>query len=524
MSELLGVTGQVELLLRDDARAALRQTRELLDRAPVGADDVDYHHLLLLKGAAQARVGETADGARLMREVKAWAEDHDETDLLARTHRRLAALFRRVGDPALMLEHSVAAVDLLDPSAGEALRADHLIGLADALGANGDFVSSIARYQEASALIDSCGDRYLRLRVLNNLAFTQYEAGLDEEALLTAELLQTEAAADGETLQAHDCDTIARAYSAVGRFDEAIAVLVPVCEAEATGEDCDGKVMALLTLTEVYRLAGQLDAAQSSLDEGSRLIELYALTGQATEAQHERAQLAAARGDYRAAYEAFRDFHTADARIRGLERDARARTLHAIFEADEARRSRDHFRELSVRDPLTGLHNRRHLDSRLEELLDRVGHDGVRLTVGLLDLDYFKRINDTFSHAVGDEVLRAVAGLLQTAALGVEGGVAARVGGEEFLILLPGVDRAEATQHLDTLRRAIATHGWSDLGSGITLTASIGMAAAPEDGLDRAALLAHADDNLYSAKRNGRNCVVAAPSTTLPAPGAVASI
>jgi len=504
VNQLLDEVERVHVLLREDARAALQLARELLDRAGTGSDDVEYQRLLLLKGAAQARIGETEDGARQVREVKAWAEDHGEALLVATSHRWLSALFRRVGDPALMLEHAVAAVDLLGPDVEESIRADHLICLADALGASGDYSDAIARYEEAAELIELCGARHMRHWLLNNLAYTQYEAGLIDKALLTAEALRTAVAAGGQTLQAHDCDTIARIYAAAGRFDEAVSLLAPVCSAPAEGEDCDGLVLALLTLTEVYRLGGQLDAAQAALDQCFGLIDQYELTGRRTEAQHELAELAAARGDYQVAYEAFREFHQGDARLRGLEREARARTLHAIFEATEARRTSEHFRELSVRDPLTGLRNRRGLDGRIEELLGRVSQDGSSVTLGLIDLDHFKRINDTLSHAVGDEVLRVVAGLLNAAVSAVDGGVAARVGGEEFLLVLP-VERAEGLKRLESLRQEIAAHPWSEVATGVAVTASIGVATAPEDGVERAALLSLADTHLHSAKRSGRD-------------------
>ncbi len=78
-----------------------------------------------------------------------------------------------------------------------------------------------------------------------------------------------------------------------------------------------------------------------------------------------------------------------------------------------------------MRDPLTGLHNRRHLDDRLADLLDEVRGSGARLTIGLVDLDNFKRINDTRSHAVGDEVLRRVARILEASAGEVAGGMGA---------------------------------------------------------------------------------------------------
>ena len=495
-------------MLRHDAESALRDAREVLDAADVDPEGETYQRWLLVKGAAQAHVGETEDGARTMREVKRWAEENERPALLASAHRQLSALFRRVGDPALMLEHAVAAVDLLDDDAHDVVRADHLLGLADALGASGSIEDSISRYHEAARLAERCGDRYLQLAVLNNLAYTQYEAGQGERAVATAERLRAEAAADGVALRTHDADTIARAYTAVGRYDDAVAVIEPYCATPTNGDDCDGPVMALLALTEVRRLAGDFDAAQAALDRACELVKKYRLTGRTIETLREQAELFAARGAYRQAFETYREFHCAEVELRARERESRAHTLNAIFEAAEARRSSDYFRELSGRDPLTGLHNRRHLDTQLTNLLDAARTDGSVVTIGLVDLDHFKRINDTQSHAVGDEVLRHVSVLLQEAVRDVDDALAARMGGEEFLILLPGLDRSAGVALMEALRRRIADYPWSSVQEGVTVTASIGVASAPADEVERSPLIAHADRNLYVAKRAGRNRVV----------------
>ena len=87
------------------------------------------------------------------------------------------------------------------------------------------------------------------------------------------------------------------------------------------------------------------------------------------------------------------------------------------------------------------------------------------------------------------------------------GGLAARMGGEEFLVLLPGLDRRAAVARLELLRGQIAGHPWSEVSDGVAVTASIGVASAPEDAAERGALIAHADKNLYRAKRAGRDQV-----------------
>ena len=505
--ESVGVE-RAEQMLRYDAMAALEHALEALEAISESPDTVTYQRWLLIKGAAQARLGDTEDGARIMREVRVWADERGEQSLLALSHRKLSGLLSRVGDPALMLEHAVKAVELLADDVDLAVRTDHVIGLADALGASGSYDESIERYREAALLADECNDAFLQRAVLNNLSYTQYEAGLSEEAVATAEQLRAEVAATGQPMPRHFGDTIARAYIAAGRFGEAASVLEPLCDDLEIAEDCAGRALALLTLAEVRRLQGSCDAAQECLDRARELIEQYALTGRGIDVLQEQAELHAARGEFQAAYEVFREFHRAEAELRAVERDARARTLNAIFEATEARRRSDHFRELSVRDPLTGLHNRRHMDNLLAELLDRVQNDQARLTVGLVDLDHFKRVNDMRSHAVGDEVLRVVAGILQQEADRIEDGLAVRMGGEEFLILMPDVDREDGVKHLEALRSEIASYPWDTITDGIPVTASIGVAVAPDDGVERRTLLETADRNLYRAKHDGRDRVV----------------
>nr|BFE70028.1 hypothetical protein GCM10020092_033290 [Actinoplanes digitatis] len=131
--------------------------------------------------------------------------------------------------------------------------------------------------------------------------------------------------------------------------------------------------------------------------------------------------------------------------------------------------------------------------------------------MAITDIDHFKRINDELSHDTGDKVLVHVADLLETglAAVAPQGFVA-RLGGEEFLLILPATPVALATAKLDGIRQAISEHDWRGLTGGLPLTLSIGVADVNEiSPPSLAAVLSAADRNLYAAKREGRNRVVA---------------
>lgn len=160
-------------------------------------------------------------------------------------------------------------------------------------------------------------------------------------------------------------------------------------------------------------------------------------------------------------------------------------------------------REISLTDALTGVGNRRFLDDRLAAESERGRRYGTALALFMLDIDHFKRVNDTFGHEAGDRVLEETGALLRRHLR--QSDCAARLGGEEFVVLMPGSSLADATAVAERLRAELAAQIRSDPSS---ITASFGVASlrADESGSD---LLARADAALYRAKNAGRNRVVA---------------
>lgn len=163
--------------------------------------------------------------------------------------------------------------------------------------------------------------------------------------------------------------------------------------------------------------------------------------------------------------------------------------------------------EQANRDPLTGLYNRRYLDSTLDRELARCQREGQALSLMLIDLDHFKRINDSYGHQAGDEVLRQLADML--AAQARMGDVACRYGGEEFLLLLPGMAHAAAMEKAERWRSEFS-HSTMAFGEfRLQVTLSIGIATYPGDGTTAQGLIRSADQALYLAKTGGRNRVAA---------------
>jgi two-component system cell cycle response regulator len=164
--------------------------------------------------------------------------------------------------------------------------------------------------------------------------------------------------------------------------------------------------------------------------------------------------------------------------------------------------------EMAITDALTGLFNRRYMENHLATLVEQAVTRGKPLALLVLDIDYFKSINDTYGHDAGDDVLRDFALRIKRSIRGID--LACRCGGEEFVIVMPETDMAVAAMVAERLRRRIAAEPFaiSQGQRSIPVTLSIGIAALRGQDDNAAGLLKRADQALYRAKRDGRNRVV----------------
>jgi diguanylate cyclase (GGDEF)-like protein len=167
-------------------------------------------------------------------------------------------------------------------------------------------------------------------------------------------------------------------------------------------------------------------------------------------------------------------------------------------------RLRDVLRDQSIRDPLTGLFNRRYMEATLERELRRAARDNQSLAFLMIDIDHFKMFNDTFGHQAGDILLRAVGEFLGHGTR--EEDVACRFGGEEFVLILADTSLEIAYRRAEVLREELARlavqHKGQTLGK---ITMSVGIAAFPEHGTSSEELIRKSDTALYKAKEDGRD-------------------
>lgn len=468
-------------------------------------DDVVRMRARLIRADVAERSGELKAAAEAMWLINEWAYAHASRYLIARSHLLLGRTYRNLGDVAALLEHAVAAVEALEDTVPPRRRLPYVVKYADALTETGSIEAARERYRQAEELARHSADPRDRIMVLNNLAYAEYLAGEPERAWSAIRRMRATAVTHGYRLDPNDLDTVASVQIALGHYEDAeetiLAAITGYLDAPL---EADALPEFLLTLAITRRLRDDLGNAQHTLDLCREQCEAHGHGEILVRVMQEQSELHAATGAFEQAFAEHKRFHAAEKEVLSAAREAQARNRQALFEVNEARQEAEQFREQARRDPLTGLRNRRYVDEQLPGLIEQAARTGVPLWAALLDLDHFKQINDLCTHEAGDRVLAEVARLL--IASEPAGGFAARLGGEEFLLVVSGMDGAQVTAFLERVRATVAGHPWQPITGDLPVTVSIG-ADSVLPGDKQSELLARADACLYAAKRGGRDRV-----------------
>jgi diguanylate cyclase (GGDEF)-like protein len=269
-------------------------------------------------------------------------------------------------------------------------------------------------------------------------------------------------------------------------------------------------------LGRLERGLGNHQAALAALDRAQAIAETISAKGFLAQIHEEFTATYEIIGNYQAALKHHRLFHQLDsakkseAALRRAEAlAAQMRLQNAQLETQLQRERAEALAQLNTilaeqarTDALTGVANRRFLNESLHQHFDAARRSDKALSVVIIDLDHFKQINDQYSHATGDEVLRIVGGLLRQHCR--SGDVVARYGGEEFALLLDGQRNDDTLNACERLRHSIEQYDWATIHTGLKVTASIGFCDDTSVG-NPEKMLSKADEALYTAKNNGRN-------------------
>lgn len=193
-----------------------------------------------------------------------------------------------------------------------------------------------------------------------------------------------------------------------------------------------------------------------------------------------------------------------DARFAGQVIEAAVAALEKAYDLENAVMGQEQMRRLAETDPLTETFNRRALLEKLAQEMDRAQRYDTILACLMIDIDNFKKVNDTHGHLIGDRTLRQMANLLRREQRAVD--IVARYGGEEFVVLLPETGVTGARIFAERILRRVASHDFGEPEHPVHVTTSIGVATYPDERIDDCdAMLRLADENLYKAKNDGRN-------------------
>ena len=405
-----------------------------------------------------------------------------------------------------------------------------------------DHKQALTHYERCLEVSRRIGANRLEVRCLGNIAATYQEQGLSAEAMETSRTAHALARQWG--YRSDECYALtnwASAHKADEQPDSALPLLEEALLIARQLSDRSRECDILVSLGETHLALGAFREARHAFLQAEKTAEPLRLKRALFEAMRGLSQLCKAEGDFPQALAYYERFYAlerevfseeADKRVRALmlnrevnlaQREAEihrnqngelARMNEALRQADaereqllkELRAQAEELEKQAGIDSLTGLANRRHLEAWLARQFAYARRYGGSLTVALADVDYFKQVNDRFGHQIGDQVLKTVASLLQSACRTCD--MAARYGGEEFVLALPETDLAQGQTVCERLRRMVEEYPWDRMQAGLAVTISVGLADDPASA-NYERLLSQADSLLYAAKHAGRNRVIA---------------
>lgn len=521
---------------------ALALADEALALLPALADgEVSAPHALTLRarGIALHFAGRHAEGLAELNRALA-AVPPDALALQARVLRALSMGCELLGALEDALAWAKQSLDAARRQDEPRHVTDALLSVGVAYSRAGDSLAGLEHFQQVLARFEASGERAGCVSVLNNMGINCKNLGRFDEAIAHFERGLALAAQDGDpTASAVLRSNLGEPLLGLGRLDEARDALDAAIAALAGCGYREAEINARVTQGRVLLALGRHDAAQRELESALQGAETTGGRNYAARAHQTLSQLHKQAGRFEAALRHHEAYHAAERAQFNADSDRTIASLRVQLEVSEARheaqlhrlrhveiaQAHDELKSLhaallaadleksallvqlaeqSRTDALTGLANRRWLDERLANEVQKARRHAKPLAVAMCDLDFFKRINDRFGHPVGDEVLRRVAAILRERCRSTD--LIARYGGEEFCIAFLEADAALAARSCELMRAAVAAHDWHMVHPGLEVTVSIGLSDR-RDLLDAHALLADADSQLYRAKRDGKNCV-----------------
>lgn len=517
------VAPEVEELVNASVAAALEAdpspTIDRISRAMRVHNDLEAQANLYMARAiaAQGRLDTIDDAALDAAKASRLFRKTDDLGGAARSAAAAAGLYVRTGDLAQTAEFAVVALNLAgheDVPGEDVARSQNSLAILFAQLGAFEQALKLARRAVAVSLEGSF------LWYLVPTAYTYAYCAVEAMHTFGLEMQDEQALPDDldaaiDALNHDDIDPLYRKLLGLGMTQERKLLLgEPIRSADLELAD----ELSALASTRATRLSAWYDLVHATLlrraGQPERSLPLLdrsipLLTGarddhRVVRAHHERAEAYAACGDHALAYRDARELSRLLQAWRQRETSKLAAQITSNAEGELARRQMTERIETlsseSETDVITGVGTRRWVEAEMDRLAE-AGGDGA---VVVIDIDHFKSINDTFGHAVGDDALRVVGETIRRSVRADDS--VARVGGEEFLVLLSGANPKRANECARDIRQALRDANWEQVRSGLSVTASLGIAHGAMRSVRE--LVRSADAAMYEAKRTGRDRVV----------------
>ena len=507
-----------------EARRALATAEEVLreepERQPILAQ------VFRLRSRLSFMQHEYEKALRFIHAALQASQEDVEPQLRAAVLNQAGTTYAHLGSYEEGLEYLLASLEVLE-EAGLDPSGNPLNNIGNIYLLQGDPDRALDFFERAKRAFDEQGSGRDRLIALGNIGRALEELGDLEGARRRHQEALELAREIGDAVYLPPALTkLGRVLGKLGQTEEAFNLLAQALQL-CRGDSAPFRDEPLMALAGLQVDAGEPEAAERLYRETVRLarshdnqqLESHALLG--------LAQALESAGRWREALKAYQEHQELATVVARQLFSNKTQALLLHNEVKQSKRDRMLLRQvneqltaayaeleaksaelerLSLEDPLTKLFNRRQLERRMADEIARLQRYDERFSVLMCDIDDFKAINDRFSHGVGDEILVRFAGILKAQTRSTD--VVARVGGEEFVLLLPHTGLSEAVQVAGKIRSAVEEYPWSELGDGLGVTTSAGVTEARRE-QDATELLAAVDRELYRAKRSGKNRVCA---------------
>jgi diguanylate cyclase (GGDEF)-like protein len=520
-SEQTALHNQMAWDLRFSDRTQSQEVAQLaLEQATETGDELQRGYALRTLGFIERSQSNLTKALAMLNEAHEIAKQTSSLPLERDILNLLASTYAIFGNMQSALEYTQTALGINKALGDAAGQVSNLINI-------GNIFQSLERFEEAASVgleaveqAATIGDLRRISEARANLGTAYVKLGRFQDAVsVLRQALVSAIELNLLDLVTRTQVNLAEALVYLDEYKEALSLLRNAEKVFLENDIFEGMAHCRLNLGALYLRQTQTRLALEPLESGLWLCQTHGMKElevqflQRISVAHEQQQ------DYAAALKFHKTFYESERELRRLETERQLTAISAQRELDRARAEAELERMRRVEmghlvnqlewqaisDPLTGLYNRRYLETHLQKSFLEAQLEQKALSVAMLDVDSFKQVNDNFGHTVGDDVLKIIAHLAKDSLR--TGDIAARYGGEEFALVIHAHLDA-ATKACERLRTRVAGYSWNQVAPGLAITVTIGLSSDTELE-NHEKMLDAADKNLFIGKRNGKNQVQA---------------